>query len=118
MSRTLDAKDLLHRAAGLAAAITEYFLIHNDACTVKELAAHMKRSESYVRKVLAECQGCPRGCVIADGQREKFSTAYRSMPAGYSRVDTYQPTMTHLRDMVLELRADLTAHKGQERKAV
>lgn len=105
----MDTKELAHRAAGLAAAITEYFLVHNQGCTVAELALATSRSESWIRRVLAESHGVPRGCVVADGQREKFSKDYPSQSRGFQRVDIYQPTMTTLRDLVVKLRAERAA---------
>lgn len=83
----LDAKDLAHRASGLSTAIIEYFIAHGNACTVKELALHMQRSESYIRTVLAECNGCPPNCVIARHEPRLL-----------------RPTMTHLRSMIIALR--------------
>lgn len=101
MTMTIDAMNTTTPAAAVDAAIMSYFLQHGRACTIKELAEHMSRSERWLRKVMSDNHGCTRGSVVVDESRESFSKSYPGMQMGYHRVTCYQPTMASMRAAIL-----------------
>lgn len=88
-------------AIKLADAIIEAYLATGEAQSVKQLAPRLGWSESKVRKVLDECQGCPNRCIYAQDWVTTYERGYNSQH-GAVKVGRYQPTMETLRDMISE----------------
>lgn len=82
-------------------AVIDLYLEHGKDHTIKEIAAKLDRSESAVRKVMAEHHGCPDELGMHTAYRDSRSKSYTMMITGTHRVYEYGPHRATLRKLLI-----------------
>jgi hypothetical protein len=74
-------------------AVFAHYMDTGKWCNAKEIAERCKRSVGWVRNVITETHGCPRGCTVTKG---------------YGRTYEYAPSRDYMRDVITGLRSMYT----------
>lgn len=89
----------------IAECVTDHFVDTGSGMIVKEIAQAMGVSDSTVRRAMAKADNFVPGVTAYWGTRPRYSTNYKGSVVGTSRVEIFEPTSEHLRNMIKTYRA-------------
>lgn len=89
----------------IAQCVTDHFVDTGSGMSIKEIAQAMGVSDSSVRRVMAKADYFIPGVIGRYETRPRYSTNYKNMIVGVSKVEIFEPTADHLRNII-------RAHQG------
>lgn len=85
-------------------AVVAHYLETGKAVDTADLAERLGWSVAKVRRVINDNHGSVLGISPFQDERASYSKSYRGMQAGSHRVWVYQPTLLHMRELLLAAR--------------